>query len=1292
MHPSAISERFNVLRFSYGLSEAADMSNDQLDDLWALCSHPADRETLMIFLASASCIDVGTIPSTEPVQTDAMQLQPNSAFSTTDKQQMPITTAFSEKVRNHIFQHLFCSPDVDWEKLGEGAYQSFQMFFKILKQDRNLSFSSKSPAIDTLWRICLCAGSDDVAGHAMKDLLAVYSSLGALDNTYTDPTLDSELVLTNSPDEKHNHTADTQMKIDPSSPTSNTSESSFAHRVFQCLVQVKEDLLKHLPSSERSAERCLKILNTAVGQDYGVFGQGTSDIAVTALKQLSLNTSVEEAMRVIPHGMCGQASYRSVSVVAKRASNQNTVGVANTSSSVGNIPSSSAAGSTSQLSTLRLPSVVRFTLEVHPLETLASIKMKVASYCHHRVSLVKPTSVTGRLKGYNNSRGGGGADSNNMSLNVVPDDSTVAQLGFTNGCEIIFLLATNPIPTNTNVASVKHLAKTNKGLDLSVFFEAESSFAGQFFDTLLSILEALPSKENKMIVGDGANGAVCDTHKLVWDLLLAMPTNVGIVSQVKSTASRLDIISKSSPTSNDKMILDSNIEHIWSDLLDVNCFHRSVYVLQVIDSLLQPAPEILSCLPEATAASLQRQMLDNAASFRKGFVESSGFDAVLEFFTKKGLSEVLGKDRTRMGNAVALRVLKCGFLGSSTRNGDGGSMHQPDEIGKSLLSNLSDSKAFLSSLSSVAVYDNGISDSTILNVLLLLRHLFTFDSSMTNIFASLPNRMGEKLVTTLLLWECARTTSIAAVNAGVRVRKNMQDLILAIPSLARCCVPWLILSLQDINVGSDSTSEFFSVLRKLVEGCGSTKMSSIATSTQLQELATAVCRKLASHPRPTSDSAIIDFSTGVLCGCFELIRALIETGGGAAFLEGTNILTSAVAAPCWSKLENRSSMSHEDIALIDLMGAIFDGFLSSANSSSSTAICCDKTSRQLGFEVLAAAARSADGNFGYQLLVTRVLKIIDISSPALRHVWSYSTTHDDGHNRANNLSRYSGLRNQGCTCYMNSVLQQLFMMPGLRKILCSASLPSSLRSTGSCLLTKGSDLIGKRISIHWESGVSYDALVENFDEATGMHTVRYFVLPVSIAAQGNIAAGGVGPHQVHQQIRQEEIASIPQELPDEFILTEGRPGKETGVFDVIHGVNDINDGWNDGTSGDAYGRVNSKAGSEIEEPEEESLARRLLEEVQRTFVHLEEGSRGRCFDPRSLVEASGCLKLEFDVWQQNDASEYAMKLLDRLEVPLKRWAPRHFKYLTHTFGLKQTKQKICKECGLKVCTNVIKIT
>jgi ubiquitin carboxyl-terminal hydrolase 9/24 len=216
---------------------------------------------------------------------------------------------------------------------------------------------------------------------------------------------------------------------------------------------------------------------------------------------------------------------------------------------------------------------------------------------------------------------------------------------------------------------------------------------------------------------------------------------------------------------------------------------------------------------------------------------------------------------------------------------------------------------------------------------------------------------------------------------------------------------------------------------------------------------------------------------------------------------------------------------------------------------------------------------------------------------------------------------------------------------------------------------KGQELVGKKVSMQWENGVSYDAIVEAFDAHTGMHTIRYCNMPVA-TVQG-------AAHD--QQFQAEEISRLPPPLQDEFYLSEGRPGKETGVFEIVSDV---------AAAGEETGEVemvSTSEGEEINENEDEMSSRHLLEELQRTFVHLDEGSRGRCFDPRALVEASACLKLEFDVWQQNDASEFATKFLDRLEIALKRWAPSHFEYLDHTFGLKTTKQKICKECGLKVC-------
>ena len=264
---------------------------------------------------------------------------------------------------------------------------------------------------------------------------------------------------------------------------------------------------------------------------------------------------------------------------------------------------------------------------------------------------------------------------------------------------------------------------------------------------------------------------------------------------------------------------------------------------------------------------------------------------------------------------------------------------------------------------------------------------------------------------------------------------------------------------------------------------------------------------------------------------------------------------------------------------------------------------------------------------------------------------------------------------------MNSILQQLFMMPALRKNLCSAEVPTLVRSSGGGAMAKGDALVGKKISVHWENGNKYDAVVDRYEEATGMHTIDY--CPVQLAT-------GVGHHH-HQQGQQPstppDISSLPRDLPEEFILSEGRPGKETGAFEIISNNNRaLVVAANESSSqegGHSESKAQETAALEVKESPDESSSRKLLEEVQRTFVNLDE-ARGRCFDPRSLVEASHCLKLEFDVWQQNDASEFAMKLLDRLEISLKKWSPSHFRYLAHTFGMKQTKQKICKECGLKV--------
>lgn len=1192
-HLEALRERLRIVRFVFGLCTDS-LSADAVKQLWELCSDPADREAVIVFLASASASS-----NTIGYEQGRAGPQPENYLN----------AALTEEVCHVVFLELFCSPAFSYDHMGDAAYRSFQFIFEQMRRS-SATHVARKIALDALWRMCLTVANDIVAEQAMKDLLHVYVSLRNSTTLANGLGGTMETMITDA------------------------DEESFCNRIYQCLDQVQSDLSCGASSADLAAQRCLRILKAAIGESaQDPLATGST---LTRLSLLPIEANFDDAIRCLPHGMRGQASYRRIGIIAKSQSQ-------------------------------RPPAISKFQLDVHPLETLASLKFKVAMYCQSNVACVKPVQINGRSTG--SGLRASPADPSHMSLNVVPEDSVMDELGVVQGCEVVFVLTDrSSAPMSINGPSTQ----TSRGSyvnDLSpYFFARDGTFADRLYTMLISILESLSS----------ITWTFQSIHTLVWDLLLAMPTDIGVIRKVKyiqGVAGDEPFVSGC----NDAMELETTND-IWMQLLDVNSFDRSVYVLLTIDAALQPAPEALSILPEGERSSFESKMVKESSSFRRSFVDSGGFSAVVQFFSVSGGDEMAVQGKNRRGNAVALRILKSCLFGNDRESLNQVSetgVNAADEAGIRLLHSLSDVNGLLKSLTAMVVDDEGISSSTISDVLRFLSLLFQSPKAAKG-FVALTG--AEKFIVVLLLWDggnnTARTSS--SVSAAMQIRKTAHDLVLQVPLVADFAFRWLMNAIDAIDTSLESTNEFFDVLEKLVDDGASTARSQSVSEHDMKKLAMTVCRKLVTCPRPTSEADAAEVSTGVLCGCLNLLRALIQKGRSKVLREASSILLSEikveerwsgiVAGPNPTKGVFSIVSSHfslrspsDDAALVDTMGAIFDGFLS-PSASTGVAICCDKESRRRGFDVVSAAAKSCESTDGYLAIVTRILGLVSSTSPKLRHKWGQFGNGSENRSRGRSTSKYSGLRNQGCTCYMNSVLQQLFMMPELRISLCSAQLPSSLRSSGTVTADAAPTLVGEKISLQWDNGVSYDALVEAFDDSTGMHTIRY--LPIYLAT-----IGGTN----HPQSPSDDISRLPPMLADEFVLSEGRPGRETGVYEVV----------SEAVTANGNSMQSEPCTGAIKETEDESASRHLLEQVQRTFIHLEEGSKGRCFDPRALVEACACLKLEFDVWQQNDASEFATKLLDRLEISLKKWAPSHFAYMDHTFGMKQTKQKICKECGLK---------
>ena len=132
------------------------------------------------------------------------------------------------------------------------------------------------------------------------------------------------------------------------------------------------------------------------------------------------------------------------------------------------------------------------------------MKKKVSQHCHHPLNPVKPISCNNRQR----------------NLNIEPETSLVGDIGIYEGSEVVFLLGNNATTDNKASKNGRNV-ETKASLSLEeIFGKGAMGPSDAFFDTLVSVLEAL--SVSTMESGHEPNQFI-DTQRLVWNLLSSVP-------------------------------------------------------------------------------------------------------------------------------------------------------------------------------------------------------------------------------------------------------------------------------------------------------------------------------------------------------------------------------------------------------------------------------------------------------------------------------------------------------------------------------------------------------------------------------------------------------------------------------------------------------------------------------------------------------------------------------------------------------------------------------------------------
>lgn len=615
-------------------------------------------------------------------------------------------------------------------------------------------------------------------------------------------------------------------------------------------------------------------------------------------------------------------------------------------------------------------------------------------------------------------------------------------------------------------------------------------------------------------------------------------------------------------------------------------YNRSVYIMQLIDAVLKPSD----------GNSRQNSQSFDQTEWMKHFIASDGFSQVLTFLMNDH------QNSFSTGFPVALRIVQ--FFLFEESSGLISTTRALQTVNfSSLMTKL------ISFVAATSAQQNDTASSSC-NVILdalhtiqaIILHLKTEEKSSSLEFQLVKDVVvpllisnesdivrSEWFVTLKLICNVSEETKVIVFDQLIQCLSSAAPSMTATPSSSSSSTSLRNSNFEDESFSSASGlplyDQLFQLLEELIQ-----QQKNTTLDIKFVELTNTILKNLRSDCPKRSLSSIskAEESKDVIIGSLKVLKEAVL-----------------------------HSHYVRDTCSAEILVTVYDEclFAMPGTTRRQWSLCSTVETRKPALELLSTVAQASEINL--MQLITRCSQFLAKSSPVLENQWEYEFNIDLFRSRGDHV----GLKNQGCTCYMNAFLQQIFMEVPLRQGLLHAQLPpreDNLLSDQWTLDTVREfpeKLVGFRVANQCYNGKCFEANVLDYDATQQKWTIRY------------------------------------DEGEDAYLnLFDGRPGKENGQFQILP-----------------------------PELSGEDATLEVLREVQRTFYYLKD-SKMRYFDPRSLVDISKTLNLEFSVYQQNDASEYCDKLIDRLEMGLKK-TPQGTACLQQSLGGTLVSQKLPKKCG-----------